>query len=139
MNNFERFSNRCWLNLENPEAAAILTPNVVLIGLTITIFTITLLGSSKDSELQNADSFTGRTETLQKNRSVMMAITALMSLGYFFGITSAHYQQDGLSITFMVVHLALALVILIFRVINDEQVTSDFKNSHKKCLFTELF
>ena len=52
----------------------------------------------------------------------MVAITALMSLGFIFGITSAHFQQDGLIITFLVVHLALALVIFLLRVLMDEQV-----------------
>lgn len=61
--------------------------------------------------------------TLQRNRSVMLAITSLMSLGYIFGITAAHFQAPGLIITFMVVHLVLALVIFAFRCISDEQVS----------------
>ena len=52
----------------------------------------------------------------------MVAITILMSLGFIFGITSSHFQQDGLVITFLVVHLALALVIFLLRVLMDEQV-----------------
>ena len=52
----------------------------------------------------------------------MMSITTLMSLGFIFGITSSHYQEDGVIITFLVVHLALALVIFVFRVFMDEQV-----------------
>ena len=53
---------------------------------------------------------------------IMVAITILMSLGFIFGITSSHFQQDGLVITFLVVHLALALVIFLLRVLMDEQV-----------------
>ena len=60
--------------------------------------------------------------TLRKNRITMLAITILMSLGFIFGITSTHFQQDGITITFLVIHLILALVIFIFRVFMDDQV-----------------
>ena len=53
----------------------------------------------------------------------MLAITSLMSLAYIFGITSAHYQEDGLIITFLVLHLILAFIIFGLRCIMDEQVS----------------
>ncbi len=60
--------------------------------------------------------------TMQKNRSVILTITTLFSLGYIFGTTSAHFQQNGLIITFLVVQLALAMAIH-WRTIGDEQVS----------------
>ena len=61
--------------------------------------------------------------TLQKNRYVLLAITSLMSLGWTFGITSAHFQESGLIITFLLVHFILAVVILALRAIWDDQVS----------------
>lgn len=52
----------------------------------------------------------------------MLAITSVTSLGWIFGITSAHFQEPGLIITFLVVHLALAMMILGLRCFMDEQV-----------------
>ena len=46
-----------------------------------------------------------------------------MSLGWIFGITSAHYQESGLIITFLLVHFVLAVVILALRAIWDDQVS----------------
>merc|ERR1711971_56213 len=116
----------CWLNLDAPEAATIIIPNAILIVLTLITFMVTLFGSSNE-HLQSFDNFTSRTTTLKKNRLIMVAITILMSLGFIFGITSSHFQQDGLVITFLVVHLALALVIFLLRVLMDEQVRVNLK------------
>jgi len=95
--------------------------------LTLITFMVTLFGSSSNEHLQSFDNFTSRTTTLKKNRLIMVAITILMSLGFIFGITSSHFQQDGLVITFLVVHLALALVIFLLRVLMDEQVRVNLK------------
>ena len=46
-----------------------------------------------------------------------------MSLGWTFGITSAHFQENGLIITFLLVHFILAVVILALRAIWDDQVS----------------
>ena len=54
----------------------------------------------------------------------MLAITGLMGLGWALGITSAHFQLDGLVITFLVTHLLLSIVILILRCILDQQVST---------------
>ena len=135
----------CWLNLDAPEAAAIIAPNTILILLTFLILIVTIFGSSSNDELQQTDHYTNRTRyiknfrnskgkqnyykffhhfrTLQKNRYVLLAITSLMSLGWTFGITSAHFQESGLIITFLLVHFILAVVILALRAIWDDQVS----------------
>ena len=61
--------------------------------------------------------------TLQKNRYVLLAMTSLTSLGWIFGTTSAHFQENGLIITFLLVHFILAVVILSLRAIWDDQVS----------------
>ncbi len=56
----------------------------------------------------------------------MLAITMLMGLAWSLGITSSHFQLDGLVISFLVVHLLLSLVILVLRCIMDKQVRQHF-------------
>ena len=68
---------------------------------------------------------TGRCQcfsTLRYTRYVMLAVTLLFGLTFALGVTSSHFQGQGLNVTFIISYFILALVVLVFRCIMDKQV-----------------
>ena len=61
--------------------------------------------------------------TLFKILYIDIAIIALFSMAWIFGITSTHFQQDVLVILFLVTHLLLAVTIFGLRCFMDDQVS----------------
>ena len=112
----------CWLNLDNPESAVILTPIVILSLCSFIIMFFIIFKSSSKDELQSSDHYTNRTPTLHKILYIDLAIVALMTLGWTFGFTASHFQEDILVILFLVAHFFIAVLVFGFRCLMDDQV-----------------
>ena len=61
--------------------------------------------------------------TLHKILYIDLVIAALMTLGWIFGITASHFQEDFLVILFLVSHFILAVIVFGFRCLMDDQVS----------------